>query len=450
VTIQVGAANQPPVAVASATPTAGAAPLAVHLDGGSSYDLDGAVVSWDWQLGDGSNAAGPAVDHQYALPGSYTATLTVRDDWGASASQSVTVTVTPPDSVALASADEAATGVVSGSYLDTQAADGRYEGLTEEVSGGRPDRRKSSLRHGWRFAVPAGAAHTFIAVAHRTTNAEGDRFNLTWSRDGVTFSPMVTVDATAPAGALTFALPADAAGTLWVRAEDTDHTAGASYPDTLFVDYLAVFTTAGGADTTPPAPPAGLSAVGAAGRVDLDWADSGEHDLAGYHVYRGTSAGGPYDRLTGSPIGASAFAYSSVTGGTTYHYVVTAVDFAGNESGPSGEAVATPTGGGVPAVHIAALGAGTLNVGKGDKRGWAEVTVVDGDGTAVAGASVSGAFTGSYSEVASGVTGAGGVLTLTTAATAKGGVAFTFCVTGLTAPGYVRDPSADVATCASF
>ncbi len=60
----------------------------------SSTDVDGSVVSWSWDLGDGnaSSAAGPLV-HTYASGGTYAITLTVTDSDGAvdTAAKNVTV-----------------------------------------------------------------------------------------------------------------------------------------------------------------------------------------------------------------------------------------------------------------------------------------------------------------------------------------------------------------------
>ncbi len=102
----------------------------------------------------------------------------------------------------------------------------------------------------------------------------------------------------------------------------------------------------GSGDTTPPADPTGLVAVAGTGQVDLSWNANSENDLAGYYVYRATASGGPYARITGSVETNNFYTDSSVVGGTTYFYVVRAIDTSANESGNSGEASATPTGGG--------------------------------------------------------------------------------------------------------
>jgi fibronectin type 3 domain-containing protein len=99
-------------------------------------------------------------------------------------------------------------------------------------------------------------------------------------------------------------------------------------------------------DATPPAAPTGLSANGGDGFVNLDWNDNAEGDLDGYNVYRDTSSGGPYSQVNGSLVASSDYTDGTVTNGTTYYYVVTAVDTSSNESGYSNEASATPQVGG--------------------------------------------------------------------------------------------------------
>jgi PKD repeat protein len=88
------AGNGAPTAVATATPTAGAAPLAVSFSGGASTDPDGDVLSHRWEFGDGSatsNLANPS--HTYTAAGTYTATLTVDDGQGHTDSDTVVITV---------------------------------------------------------------------------------------------------------------------------------------------------------------------------------------------------------------------------------------------------------------------------------------------------------------------------------------------------------------------
>ena len=98
VTIEAGGmANKPPRPdflvkrlqgrINTAAATAGSATdlLAVHFDGSASVDPDGNIVEYLWSLGDGNTAEGLSVDHVYAELGTYTVSLSVMDDQGATA-----------------------------------------------------------------------------------------------------------------------------------------------------------------------------------------------------------------------------------------------------------------------------------------------------------------------------------------------------------------------------
>ena len=85
--------NQPPIAVISASPTSGPAPLTVSFDGSTSTDTDGAISTYSWNFGDNSIGSGMTASHTYTSAGQYTATLTVTDDKGSTGSSSVVVSV---------------------------------------------------------------------------------------------------------------------------------------------------------------------------------------------------------------------------------------------------------------------------------------------------------------------------------------------------------------------
>jgi alkaline phosphatase/fibronectin type 3 domain-containing protein len=92
-----------------------------------------------------------------------------------------------------------------------------------------------------------------------------------------------------------------------------------------------------------PGAPGGLAAARGDGRVTLSWTPPGDCDIAGYLVYRSTVAGGPFIPLTVDPAPGASSIDTGVTNGTTYHYVVQAVDAAGHPGPVSGEASATPS-----------------------------------------------------------------------------------------------------------
>jgi fibronectin type 3 domain-containing protein len=74
--------------------------------------------------------------------------------------------------------------------------------------------------------------------------------------------------------------------------------------------------------------------------VSVSWAASSSAGVAGYNVYRGTVAGGPYTKLTASAISGTTYVDTPVTAGQTYYYVVTAVNTSNQESGYSNMATA--------------------------------------------------------------------------------------------------------------
>ena len=95
----------------------------------------------------------------------------------------------------------------------------------------------------------------------------------------------------------------------------------------------------GGSQATAPSAPTGLTATPGNQQVSLSWtASSG---ATSYHVKRGSVSGGPYTQIA-APAGTT-YVDTSLTNGTMYYYVVSALDSAG-ESANSAEASAMPVG----------------------------------------------------------------------------------------------------------
>ena len=125
------AADQPPIAVAEATPTSGIAPLAVSFDGRASSDPEGGALTYAWDLdGDGayddSTSATPS--RTYTQDGQVTVRLRVTDPGGATDVDSIAITVGNTAPVATISAPTAATTwavgesiAFSGSATDAQS-----------------------------------------------------------------------------------------------------------------------------------------------------------------------------------------------------------------------------------------------------------------------------------------------------------------------------------------
>jgi glucose/arabinose dehydrogenase len=80
--IRAVSSNHDPVAAANVGPLYGLAPLAVSFDGTASSDPDGGPLAYKWRFGDGDSAATAFASHTYAINGTYTAQLEVRDGTG--------------------------------------------------------------------------------------------------------------------------------------------------------------------------------------------------------------------------------------------------------------------------------------------------------------------------------------------------------------------------------
>jgi PKD repeat protein len=102
--------NQPPTAAFTPTCT----DLNCSFDASASSDSDGTIASYAWSFGDTLNGTGVAPDHSYASGGTYTVSLTVTDDNGATNTVSHDVTVTAPagNGLAFVAADDAGGGNV--------------------------------------------------------------------------------------------------------------------------------------------------------------------------------------------------------------------------------------------------------------------------------------------------------------------------------------------------
>lgn len=88
--------NSSPVARFTRSPSSGEAPLFVTFNATSSSDSDGYIVSYSWAFGDGTSGTGVTASHTYSVAGSYSVTLTVRDEDGAIDTVTYTVTAREP------------------------------------------------------------------------------------------------------------------------------------------------------------------------------------------------------------------------------------------------------------------------------------------------------------------------------------------------------------------
>ncbi|MEX2382494.1 MAG: hypothetical protein WD490_08925, partial [Opitutales bacterium] len=185
------------------------------------------------------------------------------------------------------------------------------------------------------------------------------------------------------------------------------------------------FVQQSSAPTNPPNAPSGLSAMAiSSSRIDLSWTDNSS-DEDGFEIERSTDG---VDFVPAGIVGANVTSHSD-TGrfaSTTYYYRVYAYN-SGGDSATSNVASATTQAGGTT-MHVAAIQVDRVNVGKGQSRAQAVVTIVDSSGVGVTNATVTVNFTESIVETKSGSTDSNGVATIETSGSASNPAHTTGCV----------------------
>jgi len=343
----------PPVARIVASVLHGPAPLPVHFDGSGSHDPDGTIVSWAWAFGDGGTGSGAVVDHTYTSVGWNYASLTVTDNTGSTATEYVSIEVKSAGDGAPASGDGATPfgSILSGSYLDTRTQNDVSEVLIETRTAGTVSQRTSVLEHTWSLTVAAGSSQTFYLDAWHSANTEGDDFLFEYSRDNVSWTPMVTVTKTADNDVLqSYTFTQDVTGQLWVRVRDLDRTPGRGQTDRIGVDemYVTSRLSTGYSGEVAPAVAAladGMLTVSkSGGGLLLAWGPSCVGTDLDFAVYEGPvgdfTAHVPVLCSTGGASGATI----SPSVGDTYYLVVPNDQYYEGRYGASSSGVEIPAG----------------------------------------------------------------------------------------------------------
>jgi hypothetical protein len=171
-----------------------------------------------------------------------------------------------------------------------------------------------------------------------TATAGKAQVALTWNASSGAASYYVKRSTTSGSGYAQIATPAAANYT------DTGLTNGTKY---YYV--ISAYNSAGQSSNSsevsvtpmapagPPAAPANLQATAGNAQVMLTWSASAS--ATSYNVKRSTTSGGPYAILSSPTV--TNFTDTGLTNGTTYYYVVSALNSAG-ESGNSAQASAAP------------------------------------------------------------------------------------------------------------
>jgi len=106
-----------------------------------------------------------------------------------------------------------------------------------------------------------------------------------------------------------------------------------------YLDNVQIYNTAITPESSTPVVSSNLTATGGTSKIDLTW--DAVDKATSYAIKRSTTAGGPYTTIA-TDIAETSYTDTDVTSGTTYYYIVTAVN-TGTEITDSNEASAEPT-----------------------------------------------------------------------------------------------------------
>jgi fibronectin type 3 domain-containing protein len=233
-----------------------------------------------------------------------------------------------------------ATGVTTTSYTNTGLTNGTtyyYVVSASNTAGESPNSNQAS-------ATPSGGSSPPAAPTGLTATASNAQVSLSWNASSGATSYNVKQSTTNGGPYSTIATGVTATsyvnagltnGTTYYYVVSASNTAGES-PNSN----QASATPSGG--SSPPPAPTGLTATAGNAQVSLSWnASSG---ATSYNVKRSTVTGGPYTTIA-TGVTATSYTNTGLTNGTTYYYVVSAVNTVG-ESPNSTQVSATPTAGG--------------------------------------------------------------------------------------------------------
>lgn len=181
-----GATGLLPNTLPTALATSSVRKLALTVDGSTSADSDGNIVSYAWDFGDGATATGVTATHDYAAAGRYTVTLTVTDDRGGVATKTMTV-----DAVANQAPAPVITSTVSGLSVSADASTST-------------DGDGTIAAYAWDFGDGATATGATATHAYATDGTYTVTLTVT-DDDGAASTTTADVTVTTPIAARTFA-----------------------------------------------------------------------------------------------------------------------------------------------------------------------------------------------------------------------------------------------------
>ena len=397
----------------------------------ANLEATGGTSPYTWSITAGSlptglTLSGNTIAGTPTTAGTTNFTVQATDTAGRTSTKDLSITVT----VALnygATAETSGSGSVSGSYEATHVLDGVGQVITEVQTGGRLRDRYDLLGHTWIIPVAPGT-NTLTVVGWWNDAGDADSgANFEWF-DGSSWKPIGMIGSST-ATTISAVLGVPTVTEVQVRVSDTNRTAPNYQVDRITVDLIVISGDGASPDPsiqTTGLPSASLNAAYSAaievvgGTNPMNWqVDSGTLPTGlSLNVSTGLISG------TATVVGSSSFTIKVTDADsrsvTSVLYTINVVD--------------TPI-----ATTMSASISLTTSGGR-NKNGVAIVTVVNNLGAPVVGAAVTVQFTGQFNDRLSGVTGANGTVTFTTA-TALRQPTFSACVVSLTAAALTWDGS---------
>ncbi len=431
--------SQPPTAVLSATPTSGTAPLTVNFSAAGSTDGDGSIVSYAWNFGDGgSQTGGTTAQRTYSSAGTYTASLTVTDNTGLTDTKSVSISVTATTTTYALTVGKSGTG--SGTVTSSPAGINCGSDCAENYTSGTSVTLTAAAATGSTFAGWSGACSgtgtcTVSMTAARSVTATFNSvsYALSVSKGGLGTGTVTSSPAGISCGSTCSANYASGTSVTLTAAAAAGSTFAGWSGACSGTGTCTVSMTAARSVT------ATFNTVSYALSVSKSGAGSGTVSSSPAGISCGSTCSANYASGTSVTLTAAAAAGSTFAG------------WSGACSGTGNCTVSMSAARSVTATFDVARTTSVGNIGMSLRTSWgstealASVTVRDGTGAPVSGATVTGAWSGATSSTASVKTNASGVADFRSARIrASTGTRFTFTVTGIALSGHAYDATRNV------
>ena len=435
-------------------------PFTVEFDGSTSTSSDAEVVSYEWDLGDGSVVDIPAVKYTYASAGIYTVQLTITDALGNTARRTQTVAVKHPtemgpfleeDGLLVIEAEHFEENVPrNGEAWVVDRANEGFEGTGAVV--GMPDRggfygfKYSLYSPHLTYQADFSTADTFFVwLRVKTDSSESNSIHV--GLDGIETDTGEAMETN------TFYV------WHWINARG--HEAGPAYliveeagehtidlwmrEDGFYIDRLLLTTDASyvPADEglqeslrTGVVPQIALTAEPTSGMAPL----TVNFDASGSTAPFGTTLRYSWDFGDGTIGTGVSIEHTYETTGT---YTATLTVEASNGNSVNADQVVSATP--VPAteVHVASVTSDVRVESAQVKYGRVAISISDEHQNPVSGVAVTGIFYGNVNGTASGVTDASGVVVLESNPTGFDPAAVNFCVTEVSHVTLAYNPNAN-------